>query len=174
MELRSKLAAVLDRTLGVFAALAGIVILLMMLSVSTEVVMRYFLNRPIVWVVEINEYAILYAVFLGSAWVLSREQHVIVEVVVDQLKPRALAMAGIITSILGAFACAVLVWYSAQTTWDHWVRGVWNPASILEIPTAVVLAIIPAGSFLLLVQFLRRTTGYLRGWRGKSIKETSR
>lgn len=168
MGLRSKLAAILDRTIGAFAALAGIVILLMMLSVTAEVVMRYFLNRPIVWVLEVNEYAILYTAFLGSAWVLSKEGHVIVEVVVDQLKPRAQAMTGIITSILGAIACAVLVWYSTQATWDHWVRGVWNPASILEIPTAFVLVIVPIGGLLLFIQFLRRTSGYMGRWRVSS------
>ena len=171
MQLWNKVAAFLDRTISIFAILAGAVIIFMMLSVSAEVVMRYFLNRPIVWMVEVNEYALLWATFLGTAWVLKKEQHIIVEVLVERLRPKARAMLGFITSIVGAIICAVLVWYSAQTTCDHWVRGVWNPASLLETPTAYVLAIIPIAGFLLVFQFLRRTSGYLERWRASSNKQ---
>ena len=171
MKLRAKLGAFFDRALNLFAILTGTIILFMMFLVSTEVVMRYFLNRPIVWMVEINEYALLYATFLGTAWVLQREGHIRVELVVKQLRPRVQAMVGVITSFLGAIVCGGLVWYSAQSTWDHYVRGVFNPGHILETPTAFVLAVMPVGAFLLSIQFLRRTSGYLGRWRTLSSKE---
>ena len=171
MKLQMKLTAIFDRALGLFAIMAAAVIIFMMLSVCAEVVMRYFLNRPIIWVVEFNEYALLYATFLGTAWVLKREGHIRLELVVEQLRPRARAMVGIITSVLGTIFCGVLVWYSALSTCDHFLRGVWSSASMLEVPTAYVLVIIPVGSFLISIQFLRRTSGYLGRWRGASNKQ---
>lgn len=165
MKLWTKGAAVIDHILNLLAILSGVVIIFMMLSVSVDVVMRYALNRPIMGVLEINEYALLYATFLGTAWLLKRGGHVTVEMIVARLRPKAQAMAYVITSILGAIACGVLMWYSAQCTWDHLVRGVRNPGAVLQIPIAAVVAIIPIGSFLLFIQFLRRTSGYVQKWR---------
>lgn len=170
MKLWTKANAILDRTLGFFAFLAGTVLIFMMLSVSADVFMRYFLNQPIFWVVEVNEYALLYTTFLGAAWVLAKEGHVKVELVVDHLRPKPQAMVGAVTSVLGAVACGVLVWFSAEATWNHYVGGVWDPGSLLEVSTAYVMVIIPVGSILLFAQFLRRTSRYLKKLRMSSSK----
>ena len=171
MQIWTKAGIIFDRTLSCFAFLAGALLIFMMLSVSADVFMRYFLNQPIFWVVEINEYAILYTTFLGAAWVLAKEGHVKVELAVDHLRPKHQAMAGAVTSILGAAACGVLVWFSAEATWNHYISGVWDPGDLLEVPTAYVMVIIPVGGLLLFVQFLRRSCRFLEKLRLSSNKE---
>ena len=171
MKLWAKAGVILDGVISFFAILAGAVLIFMMLSVTLDVFMRYFLNQPIFWVVELNEYALLYATFLGAPWVLAKDGHVKVELVVDHLKPKPQAMVGAVTSILGAASCGVLVWFSAEATLTHYVRGVWDPGSLLEIPTAYVMLIIPFGSFLLFVQFLRRSSRYFKKLRMASNKK---
>jgi len=166
-----RVTAVFDRILNVFAILAGVLIIFMMLSVAAEVVMRYFFNRPIIWMLEINEYGLLWATFLSAAWVLKNDQHIKVDVVIERLSPRPHAMLGAINSILGAIACGALVWFSTQSSWDHYIRGAYNPGSILETPTAYVLAIIPLAGLLLSIQFLRRTCSYLDKWRVSSNQQ---
>lgn len=168
MRLWTRVMAIFDRTLELSAGMSGVIVIGMMLCISVDVVMRYFLNRPIMWTVEINEYALLWVAFLGAAWVLKRDRHVMVEVVVNQLKPRTQAMMGIITSVVGAIVCAIVAWYSGQATWSCWVRGVSYAMSVLHTPVAWVLVVIPVLSFLMFLQFLRRTSGYLEKWRALS------
>jgi len=165
LKRQTKAAAIIDRIIDVCAFLCGVVIIWAMLSVSFDVFMRAVLNRPIAGMLEINEYALLFATFLGTAWVLRADRHVTVDMAVNQLRPKARAIQETFISILGAVACALLAWYSAQATWDHFVRGAHNPGAILRVPTAFVIGIIPIGSLLLVIQFIRRASEYLEKWR---------
>lgn len=165
MKLLDKSNSIFDRILNVLAFLAAATIIFTMLLVTAEVVMRYFLNLSLVWGVEITEYLLLYMTFLGTAWLLKREGHVKVEILASQLNPRAQTLLSIITSILGAMMFLVITWFGAEVTHDHWVRHVVYPETVTGVPKAVILAVIPAGSFLLFIQFLRRTYRYLESWR---------
>jgi TRAP-type C4-dicarboxylate transport system permease small subunit len=167
MKLSTKVNSIFDRTIDLLAFLAAIMIIFTMLLVSAEVVMRYFLRRPIAWDVEITEYLLLYITFLAAAWVLKREGHVRIDILLNRLTPRSQAMLGIITSILGILICGALVWYGTLVTWDHFLRQVTYARSLLEVPYYPILAIIPVGSLLLMLQFVRRT---LDTWRGSFHK----
>lgn len=164
MTLGKKLNAIIDGTIGAGAILAAVLVAFVTVAVLLEITMRYFLNRPQVWVLEIVEYCLLFITMLGAAWVLKREGHVKMDIVLDRLKPENQAMVNVITSIIGAVIFLVIAWYGALVTWDNFVRDFWI-ASELEPPRAPILAIIPIGSFLLFTQFLRRAYGYLRSWR---------
>ena len=62
-----------DHILRILVAIACVILSLVMLSVCLEVFLRYFLNRPQVWVIELSEYALLYITFLSAAWVLKSD-----------------------------------------------------------------------------------------------------
>jgi len=171
LKLLTKGTGVFDRTINILAFVACVLIIFTMLIVCTDVVMRYFLRRPIIWVIEITEYLLLYITFLSAAWVLKREGHVKVDVFVNQLNPRAQTVFGIVTSTVGVIICLGLVWYGVQVTWDHILRHVMAAESLIKVPYAPILAIIPIGSFLLMLQFLRRAYGYLGSWRASVNKE---
>jgi TRAP-type C4-dicarboxylate transport system permease small subunit len=91
-----------DRIIDLLASLAGGLILFMMLSICIDVVLRYFLNRPLTWGVEISEYILLWSTLLSVAWVLKIEGHVKIDLVVNRLNPRNQCLVNTITSILGA------------------------------------------------------------------------
>lgn len=144
MKLGRKFSAIFDGTIGAGAILAAVILAFVVIAVSFEIAMRYFLNRPQVWVVEIVEYCLLFVTFLGAAWVLKREGHVKMDIVLDWLKPGNRAVVNAITSIIGAFIFLAIAWYGVLTTWDNFVRGFWI-ASELEPPRAPIIAIIPIG-----------------------------
>ena len=164
MKLLTKLTSILDRAIDCLAVIAAVILVWVILWVCAEVVMRYFLNRPLIWVVEVSEISLLYITFLGTAWVLKREGHVKMEIVLNRLRPRTQALLGIMSSIIRIGICCILVWYGAQVTWDHWLRGAYR-YTVLETPNYLVLLIIPIGSFLLFIQFLRRTYKYFGEFR---------
>ncbi len=164
MKPATKAGIIFDRAIKSLTWLACVLLTFAILAVSIDVVLRYFFNRPTIWVLEICEYILLYVVFLGAAWVLKEEGHVRVGLVVDRLSPKTQALINMITSIVGALVCLTLTWYGVQVTWNHFVRGV-PSIEMLHLPQFLVLMIIPIGSFLLFVQFLRRSYGYLNIWR---------
>ena len=74
MKLLAKFGAIFDRLLDVVSILACILLVFIMLSVCAEVVLRYFLGSPLIWVIEISEMNLLYITFLAIAWVLRRPE----------------------------------------------------------------------------------------------------
>lgn len=155
MKFVNRLKSVFDATVDALAFLGALLIVLIMVSVTIDVVMRYFLNSPLFWVGELAEYALLVITFTGTAWVLKHDRHVKIDILTGQLKERQARALDIFVSILGIFICAVLTYYGTAVAWDHFARGVYNP-SLLSFPKGPLLAVIPVGTFLLLVQFVVR------------------
>jgi TRAP-type C4-dicarboxylate transport system permease small subunit len=164
MGVISKLGRVFDSAIGIMARLSDVILMFLMLSVCADVILRYFFNRPQAWIVEISEYLLLYITFLGAAWVLKNEGHVIIDILVARVTPRPRAALGIISSVIGTFVCLVVFWFGTVETLDIFKRGVPNP-SVLEFPKAPLVAIIPFGSFFFMIQFIRRTFGFMRSFR---------
>ena len=158
-----RLLDIFDRTLNVMTFLAGILLVFIMLSVCLEVIMRSFINRPQIWVTEVTECLLLYITFLGTAWLLREEGHVKVDIVLNRLKPQTAAFLGIISSIMGVLVSITLTIYGFNVTWDYFQRGIYTPTA-LEIPVSAILLIIPIGSLMLFIQFIRRTGKFVAGF----------
>ena len=161
MSSMKRMERVFDVLIGALAFLSGVILLSITAMVCVDVVMRYFLNRPITWVIEIAEYLLVYLTFLGTAWVLKKEGHVTVDVLTLRLSPRAQAATNMVSSFFGLFVCLIIAWFGSVETWDTFQRGVRNP-SILEFPKAPLIAIIPFGCFFLMIQFIRRGVGSMK------------
>ena len=153
-----------DRLLDYLAAAAGVMLAFSALSVSVQVFSRYFLGRPMGWLVEINEYILLHIAFLVAAWVLRQEGHVKMDIVLRQLKPKTQLRVEIATSILSIIVCLVLTFFGLKVTWDLFRSGHMT-ISVMEIPKCTVTPVIFVGSFLLMIQFIRRTRGFLQAWK---------
>ena len=173
MNLVTKSTAIFDRIIGFLALLAAFVLVFMMLIVGTEVVSRYFLGSPIRWVVEITEYLLLFMTFLATAWVLRKEGHVKVDLVLNLLKPGAQPIVNIITSIICALMWLLLTCYGVKVVVDHIQIG-YHMSTRLAPPAPLIIFIIPIGSFLLSIQFLRRAYGFLESWRLHQAKKEGR
>jgi TRAP-type C4-dicarboxylate transport system permease small subunit len=118
-----------------------------------------------VWAIELSEYAILYITFLGGAWVLKEEGHVRVDWVLSRLGVRYTAWLETVNSMLGALLCLTITWFGIETTWSHYIRGIYR-ITVLETPTFLILAVIPVGAALLSVQFLRKAYESIKSLRG--------
>jgi len=145
---------IFDRILGLFIALACILLSLVTISVCLEVVMRYFFNRSQVWVIELSEYSLLYITFLGVAWVLKSDSHVRVDLFTTSLRATGRAICSLISFMICLVVSVVLTVHGIRVTWDHFSEGIYNP-TVLEFPKSAVLLIIPLGGITLLIQSLR-------------------
>ncbi len=137
------------------AWLAAACILFMMFAICYSVILRYFWNKPVPWIVEVSSYLMLYITFLGTAWLQSQNGHVEVDLFLSNLRPKVRASLQAITSLGGVVVGFILTWKGALVTLDFYQRGV-TMMGILSTPQCLLLAIIPIGGFLLFIEFLIR------------------
>ena len=162
--------AVFDRILDYLSYIGCILISFICLSVAADVLLRFFLNKPIFWVVEVAEYIIATFVFLAAAWLLRREGHVILDSAINLFKPQSRMIINTFTSFLGAVVCFVIFLFGVMNVWKHFQDGVIMSEKALEIPTAPLLSVGPIGFFLFFIQFLRRGFTFLQSYRLETRK----
>jgi C4-dicarboxylate transporter DctQ subunit len=161
--LLTKAGSIFDRLLDFFAILAGIVISFVTISVCAGILSRYFLNRPISWVVEISEYGLLYMTFLVAAWVLRHERHVSVDLVYNRLSRRNQSVASIFTSAVAGIVFLLVTFYGFKVTKHQFDTKYFTP-TILEAPKFAITLIIPVGTSLLFIEMIRKIYGHIQEW----------
>jgi C4-dicarboxylate transporter DctQ subunit len=159
-KLSAKAGQAFDVLLELLAILAGIIMGFITVSVCVGVGSRYLLNRPITWVVEISEYGLLYITFLVAAWVLKQEKHVSLDLVYTRLRPKNQSIAGVFTSMLAAIVFLMITFYGVKVTLHQFQTKYFTP-TILEAPKFLITLIIPVGTFLLLIQIIRKIYQHL-------------
>jgi C4-dicarboxylate transporter DctQ subunit len=155
MKIVKLIMASFDRIMNALAFVAGILANLLMLGISAEVITRYVFRTPLLGMVEASEIIMLYIAFLGAAWLLRSDGHVCMDVIINRLKPRPKGLLNSVTSVIGAAIAFVLFWYGTGVTYNLFLKGTMESGN-LEIQKGYVMLIIPLGSLLLFIQFLRR------------------
>jgi TRAP-type C4-dicarboxylate transport system permease small subunit len=152
----------LSRTLDAAAVFSAACIAFIALSISCEVIARYFLHRPLRWTVEISEYLQIYFSFLSAAWVLRKKGHVGLDIVVDRLGPGGRRAFRIATGILSVVVAATLCLFGAIVAREQFLLG--TPViKSLEVPKWIVIAPIPLGMFLVTAESFVKLIDDLRG-----------
>ncbi|MFC1902582.1 TRAP transporter small permease [Chloroflexota bacterium] len=173
IKLLTKAGVIFDYAINGLAILAGCIVTFIMLTVAADVISTKLMDYPIPWVIEISQILLVFIAFLGAAWLLRRERHVKLDVLVDRLSPRSQALLNTITSIIGAIICLCFVWYGTKVTLSHFQRGMLSN-TVLALPTFPRYAAIAVGSLMLFIQFIRRSYGYLKEWRAPLNKRGRR
>ena len=155
MTAGKKIIRVFNWLLDAGAALAGALLVAVMLLISIKVIFRYGLREGLMGVDQISGTLLVYIAFLGAAWVLRREEHVTIDLLVTRLRPKTRRWMTCFNSVIGALICLVVAYYGTIEGVTSWQRGILIPAEI-EIPRVINLGVIPLGAFLLSLQFMRR------------------
>jgi C4-dicarboxylate transporter DctQ subunit len=152
----------LDWVCAALAVVAASLFLFLTFTICYSIFTRSVGLPSPVWTVQFDEYAMLWLTFLGTAWLLSRNRHVSIELVVSRFSDRGKRVFAMIHDFMGVVLCAVLCYYSSLCTWDHFQRSVIDVQGV-DVPKAYILAVIPLGFLLLLLQFIRRIVDDFRG-----------
>ena len=143
-------------------ALAALLLIAVMLATTIKVIFRYGLGLSLIGVDQISGTLLLYIAFLGAAWVLRRDEHVIIDLLLGHVGPRIRRFLMVTSSLIGAVVCLVLAVFGTMEVVTSLQRGIRIPAEI-EMPRAVNLIVIPVGFLFLGLQFVRRALNGLRG-----------
>jgi TRAP-type C4-dicarboxylate transport system permease small subunit len=127
-----------------------------------EVLMRYFLNQPIIWSVQATEYTLAFSTFLAAPWVLKKGAHVSIDVMVKLFNPRRQLIINIAISIFAAVLSLIIAWYGTTTTFDYAQRNMFMVDKAVRLPGAPLICVLPIGFLLLCIQFSKQAYRYLR------------
>ena len=157
-----KMGRILDKVCEILAAVGCLLLLFITFSIAYSIFARPLKLPSPIWVVQFNEYSLLWITFLGTPWLLSKNKHVSIQVLTHRLSNRMNKVLALIHNILGLVLCGILCWFGVYTTSDHLIRKVIDVQSV-DVPKGFVIMIIPLGFFLLTLQFLRKIIVLLTG-----------
>jgi C4-dicarboxylate transporter DctM subunit len=156
----SKKGSILNGVFNGFGLLSAILLVLNGLFSSYEVVMRYFLNSPTVWVMEVTIYLVIASTFFALAYVLLLKGHVAVDTFTNHLSPGTATRLEVCTSVLAIVYCLVLTWQGAKLTHFSYTASEVSP-TILKVPMFIPQLFIPLGGAFLTIQFIRHLLGLI-------------
>lgn len=142
-----------DKLSAFFGKAFAWLIVLMTLGMSYEVFMRYFMNKPTPWALDVS--FIMYGTLfmMGGAYTLSRNGHVRGDFIYRLWKPRTQAMVDLALYALfffpGVLALVITGTKYASRSWSYTEVSINSPAGvpIYQFKTIIVLA-----GILLLIQ----------------------
>jgi TRAP-type mannitol/chloroaromatic compound transport system permease small subunit len=125
--------------------------IVVVLATLYEVIMRYFLRLPTIWVTETAIYGCAVMYVMGGAWALYAGQHAKNDLLYGKFTPRGKAMLDVIAYLFFALYMLGLLWASGIYAWESILLGEttgssWNPP-IYPIKVALFV-----GTFLLFLQ----------------------
>ncbi len=162
-----------DRLMVALSVFGAVLILFMALLIGYDVLMRRIFDAPLIWSLDVTEFALLYATFLAAPIVLKREGHVRMTAVIELLKPTPRQLLFIAGMTAASMASGIIAWQSLFAFLDHLERGS-NIIGGIEVPQATVTWIIPFGFLLLSIQSLRMAIASFTAFlRHEDIQQTS-
>jgi len=145
----------------VFIFIASVMMAGLMIIVCVDLTLRYAFNSPLIWGTEVTEILLLYITFLGAAQVFRENAHVVIDIFLVFGSARRRKILGLISCTLVGIVAALLIYYGFSATYNHYVRGVFNP-TIIETPIALIILIIPVGCVPLFLEVLLKLRKLVR------------
>jgi TRAP-type C4-dicarboxylate transport system permease small subunit len=149
-------AKVFDRVLNACAWIGCAILAFQVVSVSIEVICRYFFDISFSIITPLNEWSLVYLTFLGAAWLQREGGHTADDSIVAYLPRWVNWLARWIGWVLAIVTCGLLTWYGALATWDNYSKTAYDFFKLPDFPIFLVYIVIPIGSLLWLLQLLRR------------------
>lgn len=159
-----KITIIYERFLKGVTFFTGIIALLTVPVVSTEVFLRYFMNRPTDWAVPVTQISMLFIVLLGAPGLIGIDRHIKIDLVVARFDVRRKAQFDAIVSLISAVVALVLACFGATCVWDAIVTGMPIVAAI-DIPKSIPLSAITIGFLLMFIELLRKSSRAFQKWR---------
>lgn len=131
------------RAAGVAGLLAGFATLAIALLVSYDVLMRYFLDRPQLFVDEVASFLQVLLIFGGAAYTFRVGGHVRVDLITNYVPPVVRAWLRLGTLVLGLVFLSVVIWVTTQSAYTAYRYG--RVSAVMLYPLWLPMAFVPAG-----------------------------
>jgi TRAP-type C4-dicarboxylate transport system permease small subunit len=151
--------AAYGRVLDALALIACALILGMTLMICADVFLRNVRILPgmvgLEWANEISEAMLFLVTLLTAPWLLSRGQHIRVDIILRAVPPRVGWTFEWIVDVLALGCCASITWYSARAAFASFKAGSLSIKTLIT-PEWWLLSVLPAAFALLTIEILFR------------------
>lgn len=149
--------------LNLVCAIAGASLLFGIAAIVCWEVLGRALGAPSrLWVIEVSEYALLFVTFLGAPYLLEKNRHVVLDLVLNSLTGRRQTVAQVLNAGIGLGVCALLTVVGVQVVIEQFAVGV-REVTVMRPYSWWITAAMPLGTGLMAVQFLDAMIRALRG-----------
>ena len=163
MKMLKLLDSLIDHITDILSYIAGIMLIYIVISITIDVICRYFFNSPLPYTLDISEILLHFITFLTAAWVMKQDGHVRMDFVLASLNEKNNYFMLFLTSILSAIICLIILWFGCRVTWDLYSRNVIQGV-MLELPKAPIIAVIPLSFLFLFLQCIKKSIVYYQKW----------
>jgi len=129
------------------STLIVIVSIILLATVSSGVFFRYVIKKPLLWANEIATFALIWWVFIGTAFAIRKKKHISVEFFKSRLSTRFVTWLDLLIYFILTLYCFILTYYSINLLPRVYVQV----ASFTRVPVTWFYIIIPICSLIMIV-----------------------
>jgi TRAP-type mannitol/chloroaromatic compound transport system permease small subunit len=127
-----KLLDIIDTINEWLGKIVSYVLLLLMITVTYDIFMRFFFNRPTSWAMEVSQFSLLTITCFGVGYVFLHRGHIVVDIIFNRFPSRARAAISLFTASIVLFVSIVLIRYGGKSAWAGFIGGyktesAWHP-----------------------------------------------
>lgn len=166
----SRMIGVIDKLCRLMGLTAGITVVALAFFNAYAVIMRYLFNLPPHWALDMSEFVLVAAVFLGGAYALQVEAHANIPLFLVLFSPRTQLVLRSIARVLVCAIALILVWKGWELAFDNLHA---RTSSFSRLPLFPSYIVVPFGGFLLLLQAVSKIARDIMEYHGRPIIEGS-
>jgi TRAP-type C4-dicarboxylate transport system permease small subunit len=140
---RSPIDAAIARTSKTASLLGGLAVLLMTGLISFDVLMRYFLGEPQLFVDEVSGFLQVLVIFWGLAYTFQAGGHIRVDLLTTHLPAAVRAWLRVVTLAAGITLLAVVAWATWESARTAYHYG--RVSTVMLYPLWLPMLLIPTG-----------------------------
>jgi TRAP-type C4-dicarboxylate transport system permease small subunit len=125
----------------------GLLVLAITLMVSYDVLMRYFLDEPQLFVDELTSFILVAVIFFGTGPTFQKGGHIRVDLLTNLLKPRTQSHLRVITLLIGIALLGIVTYETMVSTIVAFQVG--RVSAVMAYPLWIAMSFIPLGLILM-------------------------
>lgn len=133
--------------------IAALCIVAAALIITEAVFVRKVLNISTIWQTEMCVFLLIFATFVGSAYVQKHENHLNVDFLLVYLSPKVREIMLLCGAIFTMVLSGIIAWYAWPMWWETVVEN-YHSMSLWGPPLWIPYAFIPFGLTLLVMQYI--------------------
>lgn len=131
--------------------ISGVVLMIAAIITTYDVIARTFFSINTPQLLEIAQYSLLFASFIGAAYALKRKAYIRVDFIVNRLSYKAQKIIDFANSIIIALLFLFLSSISYKMTYMYMRKG-WTTSTPLKVKIYLLILIIAVGTFMVFLQ----------------------
>jgi len=147
------LTRIIEGLSSITGVVAAICIMAAALIITEGVVARKIFNLSGTWQIELSVFLLIFACFVGAAFVQKEDHHLNVDLILVHLPPKIREITLIVVSITTCFMCALIAWYAWPMWWEAVVEKQYSE-SIWRPPLWIPYFFLPFGMSLFFLQYI--------------------